>query len=82
MTSVYNAPPAQADEQIVRKWPRSAPVPIVPTGAIFGKSWISTVSFTISSSLSVTLVPPIETSATVPGSPNSDFGRPTSLTVG
>ena len=79
---MHNGPAAQADEQIVRKWPRSAPVPIVPTGAIFGKSWISTVSFTISPSLSVMLIPPIEMSATVPGSPNSDFGRPTSLTVG
>ena len=78
--SVHNSPAAQADEQIVRKWPRSAQVPIVATGTIFGKSWILTVSVTISPSVSVTLT--IETSATVPGLPNSDFGRPTSLTVG
>ena len=80
--STYNGPVAQADEQIARKWPCSAQVLGGSMGLLCGKSWISAVSSAISSSLSVTLILPIEMSAMVPGSANFDFGRPTSQTVG
>ena len=46
------------------------------------KSAILAVPSIIWLSLSIIIIPPIETSATIPGLPDSDFGRPNSPAVG